>query len=408
MKPSAPTNTPVRRSGWLSRLFGRRSAAAAPSQGRSRLLAAAAAFSLLAGGLAAPDAAHAAKKKKAKAKRPVAAASAARTGHGPIPASIVIDVDTNRVLNSFNADQRIYPASTTKLMTLYLVFDGLKSGRLRLDQNLTVSANAAAQPRTSLALRTGNTITVENAMRGLMVHSANDAAVVLGEALGGSRAGFARMMNDKARQLGMGHSAFFNANGLGDPSQQVTASDMARLMTALFRDHPEYAREYLAIPSFTYNGTTYTNTNRLLGSERCPGIIGGKTGYIRASGTNIVVMAERNNHRVVVGVFGRPTGAIRNDLTCNLINFAYFKMLRDPAATYDADRLYEVVMPPAPQPATPAPFSPAPGTSPAPLLPAPVPAAPVPATVLFNGTVPAPHRTAMAAPRVPYTLRWNR
>ncbi len=341
MRPSAPKNAPVetQRRGFLSRIFTR-SASAKKSSASRKAIIGAVALSLAAGSVAMPDDAHAAKRRSAPA--------------GPTPASIVLDVENNRVLNELNADTRIHPASTTKLMTIYLVFDALESGRLRADQRLTVSAHAAGMPRTNLALRAGSTITVDQALRGLMVHSANDAAVVLGEAVAGSESNFARQMTAKARALGMSNTTFANANGLGAPSQRVTARDMSRLMVALFRDHPELARRYLAIPSFSYNGGSWTNTNRLLGSDQCPGIIGGKTGYIRAAGTNIVVMAERNNRHVVVGVFGRSTGAVRNNLTCNLINFAYFKMVRDPNATYDSTRTYEVVMPPAPAaPATP-------------------------------------------------------
>lgn len=345
-----------------------RSAKPKKSAAHKKALVGAIALSLAAGSIALPDDAHAAKRR--------AAAPA-----GPTPASIVLDVENNRVLNELNADTRIHPASTTKLMTAYLVFEALESGRLRADQRLTVSARAAGQPRTNLALRTGSTITVDQALRGLMVHSANDAAVVLGEAVAGNETAFARQMTAQARELGMRNTTFANANGLGAPSQRVTARDMSRLMVALFRDHPELSRRYLAVPSFTYNGTTWTNTNRLLGSDQCPGIIGGKTGYIRAAGTNIIVMAERNNRHVVVGVFGRSTGAVRNNLTCNLINFAYFKMVRDPNATYDSTRTYEVVMPPLPASATPpAPVAPA-TSGPVPYTPTPVPATPLPQAV---------------------------
>jgi D-alanyl-D-alanine carboxypeptidase len=176
----------------------------------------------------------------------------------------------------------------------------LQSGRLTRGQMLRVSANAAGQPRTNLGMMSGRTqavtrISVDDALRGLMVHSANDAAVVLGEALGDNRAGFAAMMNAKARQLGMRNSNFFNANGLGDPSQVTTARDMVTLLQAIQRDFPALYDEYFGIRSFTYRGTTWTNTNRLLGSEACPGIDGGKTGYIRAAGSNIVLSAERGD-----------------------------------------------------------------------------------------------------------------
>lgn len=300
---------------------------------RQRIAAAAVAAGLMAAG--APEAAQ------------------AQAGRGPTPASIVYDAEGRTVLFEYNSATRIYPASTTKLMTAYLTFQALESGRLRRDQMLTVSANAANQPRTNLGMMSGrrqvvSRISVDDALRGLMVHSANDAAVVLGETLGGNRAGFARMMTNQARSLGMRNSTFFNANGLGDPTQVVTARDMVTLMEAIQRDFPQYYREYLGVPSFTYRGTTWTNTNRLLGSATCPGVDGGKTGYIRASGTNIVLSAERHGHRVIVGVFGRSSGAVRNELACNMVNYAYVRLFSEPGITYDVDRTYPIVMPPAP------------------------------------------------------------
>ncbi len=394
--PSTPHDHPhAARRGLLSRLFTR---LAAPRKTLTAMMAL-----TLAAGVAMPDDAMAARKKRTAAPA------------GPTPASIVIDVDNNRVLNEFNATRRIHPASTTKMMTAYLVFEAIQSGRLRADQHLTVSANAAAQPRTNLALRAGSTITVDQALRGLMVHSANDAAVVLGEAVAGNRAAFARQMTAKARALGMTNSTFFNANGLGDPSQLVTAQDMARLLIAVQRDYPALYATYFGVRDFSYNGGSWTNTNRLLGSEQCPGITGGKTGYIRAAGTNIVVMAERNNRRVVVGVFGRATGAIRNNLTCNLVNFAYFKMLRDPNATYDSNRQYEVIMPPAPA-TTPAPTPAVPQPVPAPhgndpfglprtsTDPFAVPRAPWPEAA----AVPSQHWQGTLTPTTRYSLRFDR
>ena len=339
MKPSAlknpsDTTAPARQRGWISRLFTRSAAdKKQPARKKHTLRAAVAAATLAT----------------------VAMPTAAEAQRGPTPASIVIDVDNNQVLNAFNADTRVFPASTTKMMTAYLVFEALESGRLRRDQRLTVSANAAAQPRTNLALRRGTTITVDQALRGLLVHSGNDAAVVLGEALGGTREGFERMMDAQARELGMRGTNFFNANGLGNPNQYTTARDMANLLIAIERDFPELYDEYMGVRSFSYNGMSWNNTNRLLDSDQCPGITGGKTGYIRASGSNIVVMAERNDRTVVVAVFGRASAAARNSLTCNLVNYAFFRMVRDPNATYDSDRTYEVVMPPLPTPPQPVP-----------------------------------------------------
>lgn len=301
-------------------------------------------------------------------------AAAPAEAAGPAQASIVMNADTNETIYSRNAEGRVYPASTTKLITAYLTFEALQSGRLRTDQRVTVSANAAGQPRTNLGLMSSsryiiryatnkkgqrypvygtrttqntNSITVDNALRGLMVHSANDAAVVLGEALGDNRAGFAAMMNAKARQLGMTNTTFFNANGLPASTQVTTAKDMATLLDRLQTDFPDLYRTYLAIPNFSFNGASWRNTNHLLNSSTCPGVTGGKTGYIRASGFNMVVSAERAGHRIIVGVFGGASGASRNALACNLINFAFHKMANELQAAFDPSRTYNIVTPPA-------------------------------------------------------------
>ncbi len=330
--------------------------------------------------------------------------AASATPRGPTPASIVYDVGSRNVMFEFNSNTRIFPASTTKLMTAYLTFEAMESGRLSSDQMLSVSRNAAGQPRTNLGMmssrseryviryRTRNgrrvpvygtrtisnqvvsRISVDDAVRGLMVHSANDAAVVLGETLGGDRAGFARQMNAKARELGMTNSNFFNANGLGDDSQVTSARDMVILLEAIQRDFPAYYARYLGIPSFTYRGTTWTNTNRLLNSAECPGIDGGKTGYIRAAGSNIVLSAERGGHRIIVGVFGRASSAARNDLACNMVNYAFYRLFSDPATgPYDVDRDYPIVFAAPALPGTAPPVIPTPEVpgNPQPYLPTP-------------------------------------
>lgn len=285
----------------------------------------------------------------------VAAVPSAAQAAGPTQAAIVINPDTDQVIYSRNAQTPVYPASTTKLMTAYLTLEAIHNGRLRRDQRLNVSALASRQPRTNLAngartLGAIGTITVDDALRGLMVHSANDAAVVLAEAVGGSVSGFASMMNAKARAIGMTNSNFVNPNGLPSTAQRTTAMDMATLIERIERDYPELYREYLAVPNFSYNGMGWTNTNRLLNSDVCPGVTGGKTGYIRASGFNIVVSANRNGQRVIVGVFGGASGASRNARACNLINFAYTVMNGQPDAVFDPAHTYTVITPPPQMP----------------------------------------------------------
>lgn len=324
---------------------------------------------------------------------------AAATVHGPTSAIFVMDADNNRVLYEQNADTRVFPASTTKLMTAYLTFDALRAGRLRLDQSVNVSATAAGMPATNLGMmrttreryvvryrrdKKGNrqpvygyrtstsqavrTITVDQALRGMMVHSGNDAAYVLAEAVGGSRTHFAEMMNAKARQLGMTSSTFFNPNGLPEPRQTVTVRDMAKLFDAIETDFPQYYRQYLSVRSFSFNGGSWNNTNHLLDSSTCPGVDGGKTGYIRASGFNMVISAERNGRRTIIAVFGQASGRARDALACNLVNYAFTRMVSEPNATFDRERTYSVVTPPAPAPVvTPPPARPAQplfGTSP--------------------------------------------
>lgn len=306
-------------------------------------------------------------------------AAAAPAAAAPAQASIVIDARDNSVIYSRGAHTRVYPASTTKMMTAYLTFEALAQGQLTRDRMLDVSARAAGQPATNLGMmsstrtryivryvknkkgqrvpvygyRTSTTqrtrsISVDDALRGLMVHSGNDAAVVLAEAVGGSVSGFAAKMNATARRLGMTGSHFVNPNGLPSTSQYTTARDMTKLMAAIQTDYPQYYRDYFSVRSFSFNGMSWNNTNRLLDNPLCPGIDGGKTGYIRASGFNMVISAERNGRRTIIGVFGGASGAARNNLACKLVNYAYVRLVTEPASAFDPARVYEVVMPPAP------------------------------------------------------------
>lgn len=227
----------------------------------------------------------------------------------PKYAGLVIDAKTGKTLYADNADAYRYPASLTKMMTLYMVFEALSSGRISLGTRIPVSRKAAAEPPSKIGLRAGGTITVENAIKALVTKSANDVATAVGEFLGGSEDGFARLMTEKAHQLGMSRTTFKNAHGLPDSRQKTTARDMARLGLALREHHPKYYG-YFSTRSFTYGGRRYGNHNRLLG--RVKGVDGIKTGYIRASGFNLVTSVVDGNRSVVAVVMGGRSGASRN------------------------------------------------------------------------------------------------
>ena len=223
-------------------------------------------------------------------------------------ASIVVEASTGRVLHAVNADTKNYPASLTKIMTLYMTFDALKSGRLKLDQKLPVSRVAEGRSPSKLGLRRGQTITVKDAIAALVTKSANDVATVLAEALGGTERKFARMMTSRARQLGMTNTTFRNASGLPNRGQLSTARDMAKLARAMLFTHPKLYKHF-SRESFTWNGRTYRNHNKLM--ARYDGMDGIKTGYIRASGFNLVASVERNGSRLIGVVFGGKTSRSR-------------------------------------------------------------------------------------------------
>lgn len=238
----------------------------------------------------------------------------------PRYAGLVIDAATGEVFYQENARRPLYPASLTKIMTLYMVFEALRDGRLTLDQPLPVSATANAQPPSRIDLPTGGSITVEQAIYALVTKSANNVAVVVAEALGGSEAGFAEMMTQRARQLGMSDTVFRNASGLPNSNQRSTAWDMGILARAMIHDFPrEYA--YFATQNWRHRGTTYRNHNRLLGQY--DGLDGIKTGYIRASGFNLVASARRGELRLIGVVFGGRTGASRNEHMADLLDRAF-------------------------------------------------------------------------------------
>ena len=231
-------------------------------------------------------------------------------------AAIVIDAETGRTLYAENADAPRYPASLTKMMTLYVLFEEIESGRLQGESELVVSANAAAQPASKLGLRVGSTIRVEDAVRAIAVRSSNDVATVIAENISGSEAAFAARMTRTAQAIGLSRTTFRNASGLPDPGQRTTARDMAELGMALQRRFPRYSG-YFSLREFSYAGRNYESTNELLGRVR--GMDGMKTGYTRASGYNLVGSVRRDGRHVIAVVMGERTSASRNALVASLI-----------------------------------------------------------------------------------------
>jgi D-alanyl-D-alanine carboxypeptidase (penicillin-binding protein 5/6) len=220
-----------------------------------------------------------------------------------------MDAGSGEILYAERADSPRYPASVTKVMTMYLAFEALASGRLHLTDPVVVSPLAAAQPATKLGLRAGETITVENALHAMAVHSANDMAVAIAEKIGGTESRFADIMTLKAQQLGMVNTRYVNPNGLPDNRQLTSAHDIAILARAVLRDYPQYYN-FFSQEEFTYRGHTMYNTNHLLG--KMPGVDGLKTGFTNAAGFNLCASAMRNGHRLIAVVMGSSSGAVRN------------------------------------------------------------------------------------------------
>ncbi|WP_434050940.1 MAG: D-alanyl-D-alanine carboxypeptidase family protein [Roseibium sp.] len=258
----------------------------------------------------------------AVANAPVQSTSLPVVGYAPATAeergfsALVLDASTGQQLYAVDADAARFPASLTKMMTLYLLFEAVAEGRYSLSSPLTVSENAASQPPAKIGLKAGTTITVQQAARALSVRSANDVGVAVAENLAGSETAFARQMTQQARALGLSRTRFENATGLPDPGQVTTARDMAKLGLALKRRFPQYASYYRA-KSFTYNGRTFKATNNLLG--KVSGVDGLKTGYIRMSGYNLVATARRGGKQVIVVVIGGKSESARDKEVTRLI-----------------------------------------------------------------------------------------
>lgn len=239
-------------------------------------------------------------------------------------AAIIVDGNTGKILYEENADAQLHPASVTKVMTLFLLFEQLEAGRLRLDSQLPVSARAASQPPSKLSVRAGSSISVDDAIKALVTRSANDVAVVIAEALGGDEASFSDMMTRKAKQLGMTRSEFHNASGLPNPQQLTTARDLATLGLAIQDRFPKYYK-YFATRSFAYRGETIPSHNHLM--SRLEGVDGIKTGYTSASGFNLLTSVHRDGRFVVGVVLGGSSASSRDarmaSLIANNFNRAY-------------------------------------------------------------------------------------
>lgn len=249
---------------------------------------------------------------------PAMAKKKASGGYNPPYAAIVVDVKSGKTLHAVNADAPRIPASITKVMTLYLLFEQLEAGRVRLDTPLRVSANAAAQAPSKLGLKAGSSISVENAILAMVTKSANDVAMVVAENIGGSERAFAQLMTRKARALGMSRTTFYNPHGLpSSPANVSTARDLAILGQAIQDRFPRYYG-YFEKRSFTYAGRTHGNHNKLLG--RVDGVDGIKTGFTRASGFNLLTSARTSTRHVVAVVLGGRSGASRDQIMANLVS----------------------------------------------------------------------------------------
>ncbi|WP_292171734.1 serine hydrolase [Brevundimonas sp.] len=240
---------------------------------------------------------------------PAATPPVAQSGDNSRYAAIVVDAETGEVLFARNADARRYPASITKLMTLYLAFESLSKGDVKLTDTLTISIRAASEPPSKLGLAAGQTISLDNAMRATAVRSANDMAMAIAEHVGGSNDRFAARMTQKARELGMTQTVYVNPNGLPDSRQITSARDLSILARAIMRDYPQYYA-YLGQHDWAYNGRDYRNTNGLLHTGN--GYDGLKTGYINASGFNLAASAVRGDKRLITIVLGGRSTASRN------------------------------------------------------------------------------------------------
>ncbi len=251
---------------------------------------------------------------------PTTAPLVAQSSENTRYAAIVVDAETGEVLFARHADSRRYPASITKVMTLYLTFEALTEGKVKLDDVITVSPRAASQPPSKLGLAAGQTITLDDAMKATAVRSANDMAMAIAEHVAGSQDRFAARATLKARELGMTQTRYVNPNGLPDARQVTSARDLAILARAVMRDYPQYYR-YFGLHDWVYEGREYRNTNGLLRSEF--GYDGMKTGYTNASGYNLAASAVRDGRRLITIVLGGRSTASRNSHVAELMETGF-------------------------------------------------------------------------------------
>jgi D-alanyl-D-alanine carboxypeptidase len=353
-------------------------------------------------------------RKEASVKRAKKPAKPQSGGYSPPYAAMVVDAKTGKVLFSDSAEAIRHPASLTKVMTLYVLFDELERGSISLKTPLTVSAEAARAAPSKLGLRPGETISVEDAIKALVTKSANDVAVTVAENIAGSESAFAQRMTRKARALGMNSTVYRNASGLPNPQQVTTARDLVILGRAIQDNHPKYYG-YFATKSFAWRGQNYRNHNNLLGNVQ--GVDGIKTGYIRASGFNLLTSAEQNNRQVVAVVLGGKSSKSRD---AHMRELVQTNIARASAGPRTAPMIAEAPMPPEPLPvlataraSAPAPApqlasalaasvpmpSPRPDTATVPVLPQPVMAAiaaSAPAAPIADDDAPQPVNLAQA------------
>jgi D-alanyl-D-alanine carboxypeptidase len=254
---------------------------------------------------------------EAAKKKPVAHHVAPWT---PRYAAILIDADTGEVLHQVDPDQQSYPASLTKMMTLYLLFERLATGKVNFDTTFVTSQHASVMEPSKLSLRPGQSVRVEDLLFGVVTKSANDAAVVIAEGLDGSEAAFAAEMTATAQRLGMHHTHFANASGLPNPENISTARDMATLGRALIRDFPRYYG-YFDTRQYSFKGQQLINHNHMLGAY--DGLDGIKTGFIHASGFNLVASAKRDGRRLVGAVFGGTSAVGRDRIMAQLLDAGF-------------------------------------------------------------------------------------
>lgn len=251
---------------------------------------------------------------------PLSTAQAISPLGGPRFAAVLMDADTNEILYAEQATAIRHPASITKVMTLYIVFDALDAGRLRLDDRVVMTPRAVSQRPSKLGLGVGQSLSVEEAISVVAVKSANDVAVALAEKVGGSEENFARLMTAKARQLGMRQTVFANASGLPDPAHFTSAQDIAILSAAMIRNHPDRYRCF-SEQSYSYGRLRLANHNKLLGVV--PGLDGIKTGFTNDSGFTLTASAIRGGRRLIAVVLGSPSGWQRDRDITTLLNTGF-------------------------------------------------------------------------------------